>query len=212
MERRDDMDIFDITKTLGSTQRDSTPRFATVTGVHIKRLDVVLDGFTNTISVVRGCNPLVGSRVLLDKHDTTWIAVATINGGEGSTGCPYRVGDILQTVNPENPSVSWPGTTWEPCGQGRVLIGTGSNGTTNYATVGATGGTDGVVLTTNQMPSHTHRTGISPTASYGPGPAGNTTAQVSFSQTASPSEATGGGQSHENRMPYFTVYMWKRTT
>ena len=26
--------------------------------------------------------------------------------------CPYRIGDYLQTENPTNPALSWPGTSW----------------------------------------------------------------------------------------------------
>ena len=28
--------------------------------------------------------------------------------------CPYRIGDYLQTENPTNPALSWPGTSWVP--------------------------------------------------------------------------------------------------
>lgn len=29
--------------------------------------------------------------------------------------CPYRIGDYLQTENPTNPALSWPGTSWVTC-------------------------------------------------------------------------------------------------
>lgn len=48
------------------------------------------------------------------------------------------------------------GGTWESFGQGRTLVGVGSNGTTNYSSVASTGGNSKVTLTTNNIPSHTH--------------------------------------------------------
>lgn len=38
--------------------------------------------------------------------------------------CPYRIGDILSTTNPEHPSVSWIGTTWELLDDGEHLENT----------------------------------------------------------------------------------------
>ena len=37
--------------------------------------------------------------------------------------CPYRIGDYLQTENPTNPALSWPGTSWVQV-QDRMLMGT----------------------------------------------------------------------------------------
>jgi len=78
--------------------------------------------------------------------------------GQGH-GCPHRVGDILETTNPENPGVSWPGTTWVAYGPGRVTIATGSNGTTNYPNLQATGGADTVTLTAAQSGLRQHHHG-----------------------------------------------------
>ena len=36
--------------------------------------------------------------------------------------CPYRIGDYLQTENPTNPALSWPGTSWVQV-QNRMLMG-----------------------------------------------------------------------------------------
>ena len=49
------------------------------------------------------------------------------------------------------------GGTWVAWGAGRVLVGIGSNGTTNYSTVEATGGEEKHTLTVAEMPSHTHK-------------------------------------------------------
>ncbi len=80
----------------------------------------------------------------------------------------YPIGSIYMSVNSTDPGTLFPGTTWTAISQGRVLIGAGSNGTTNY-TAGSTGGTEkwsiasfnteSTTLTTNQIPSHTHSSG-----------------------------------------------------
>jgi microcystin-dependent protein len=46
--------------------------------------------------------------------------------------------------------------TWVAWGTGRVPMGMGSNGTTNYTTVEATGGAETVTLDSTMVPNHTH--------------------------------------------------------
>ena len=67
----------------------------------------------------------------------------------------HPVGTIYFTTVSTNPGTIY-GGTWEQWGQGRVPIGMGSNGTTDYQTVGATGGAETHILTVAQMPVHTH--------------------------------------------------------
>ena len=125
------------------------------------------------------------------------------------TGCCYAVGDIYITVNPANPSTKWAGTTWVAFGAGRVLIGMGSNGTTNYTTVGATGGEDFHVLSVGELPAHRHNiliTAASGTPGYMP------VAPLSdWGPTPIETQDSGSNWGHENRSSYITVYMWKRT-
>lgn len=93
----------------------------------------------------------------------------------------YPVGSIYMSVKNTNPSSLF-GGTWVAWGAGRVPVGMGSNGTTNYSTVESTGGaesrshshtsatsgptststggnsgtTGSTTLTLSQIPSHTH--------------------------------------------------------
>lgn len=123
------------------------------------------------------------------------------------------------------------GGTWEAWGAGRVPVGMGSNGTTNYTTVEATGGEDRHTLTTSEMPSHTHNVGyLSSAANYVPQGSTNLRSFRVSSNVYTPyvnggmtdiaptgytsvhfNQNTGGGGSHENRQPYITCYMYKRT-
>lgn len=127
----------------------------------------------------------------------------------------HPVGSIYITTTSTNPS-SYLGGTWAQFGQGRTLVGMGSNGTTSYSTVQATGGSDSVTLTLSQVPAHSHTArwyGSSYQGTYGDTFGGfnsqghGTWQDYTYIQTNS----QGGGGSHENRMPYITVYFWRRT-
>ena len=61
----------------------------------------------------------------------------------------YPVGSIYMSINSTNPSTLF-GGTWKQFAQGRVLLGVGSNGETNYTTAEQTGGSE------NSVASHTH--------------------------------------------------------
>ena len=61
----------------------------------------------------------------------------------------YPINSIYMSVNSTNPSTLF-GGTWEQFAQGRVLLGIGSNGETNYTTAEQTGGSE------NSVASHTH--------------------------------------------------------
>lgn len=83
--------------------------------------------------------------------------------------------------------------------RGRFIVGAGGS----YE-VGATGGLESVVLTTSQIPSHRHS--IEGTVSSGGGSnagPGNG-ASSSYSMTFN-TDYTGGGNSHENRPPYYAL-------
>ena len=67
----------------------------------------------------------------------------------------YPVGAIYMSVNSTDPAELF-GGSWVAWGGGRVPVGIGSNGTTNYQNVEAIGGAETHVLTAAQMPSHTH--------------------------------------------------------
>jgi len=67
----------------------------------------------------------------------------------------HRVGDIIMSASPTNPSAKY-GGTWAVWSAGRVPMGMGSNGTTNYTTVEATGGADSVALSVANLAAHGH--------------------------------------------------------
>lgn len=61
----------------------------------------------------------------------------------------YPIGAIYMSVNSTNPSSLF-GGTWQAWGAGRVPLGIGNNGETNYINVEATGGSE------NSIASHNH--------------------------------------------------------
>lgn len=118
----------------------------------------------------------------------------------------YPVGSYYETSDTAfDPNTTW-GGTWSLEAEGLVHIGAGSN-----YTVGDTGGEATHILTINEMPSHSHTTGIQG-SSAGAMNSGNSSAQVLFNQAAGVNTtATGGGQAHNNMQPYIVVNRWHRT-
>lgn len=105
--------------------------------------------------------------------DTNVKSSLKINGND-ILSLVYPVGSIYLSVKNTNPSSLF-GGTWVAWGEGRVPIGVGSNGTTNYSSVEATGGaesrshshaaktsgaasgnTGNTALSIAQMPAHNH--------------------------------------------------------
>lgn len=135
----------------------------------------------------------------------------------------YPVGSYYETSDPNfDPNVSW-GGTWELEGGGRVHISSGPNeaNTTNYwgtcnegemnFPLGERGGEHSHTLTVNEIPSHSHQTGIQGDRA-GNYNAGGSSAYVYFAQNSGVyTWATGGGQAHHNLQPYTVVNRWHRT-
>ena len=67
----------------------------------------------------------------------------------------YPVGSIYISTNSTNPSSLF-GGKWESYGAGRTIVGVGSNGETNYASAGLTGGNEKINLAVANLPAHTH--------------------------------------------------------
>jgi microcystin-dependent protein len=88
--------------------------------------------------------------------------------------------------------------------KGRVPVGR-DTGQTEFDVLGETGGANTHTLTVAQIPSHQHRTGLSSTQAFNASLTGGNTAQVSFSQDVTLSQATGGGQAHNNLQPYLVI-------
>lgn len=65
--------------------------------------------------------------------------------------CPHRIGDVFLTTSNENPSISWPGTSW---------IDMSGNYEAKTIMIGSealkTGGADDVTLSVDNLPSHGH--------------------------------------------------------
>lgn len=174
-----------------------------------------------------------------------------ITYGSTQSDCPFPVGGIYISVSSTSPSSLWSGTTWERIGVGRTLISAGGDDNavvdentyagrgTNIAEkhwfpVGEKGGEINHILTTTEMPAHTHTIGSSGAhshASQGRMEGSGTGANIFESyngasktravnvprsgtngnHTHSPG-STGGDGAHNNMSTYLAVYMWKRVS
>ena len=143
----------------------------------------------------------------------------------------YPVGSIFMSATLSTASAvatALGGGTWVAWGSGRVPVGMGSNGTTTYSTVEATGGEEKHTLSVSEMPSHTHTQNAHSHTTYnrwntfGAGSCSGYTSPANGSNqdgwqqdytgsTTATNQNTGGGGSHNNMQPYITCYMWKRT-
>ncbi|MDR0435796.1 MAG: DUF859 family phage minor structural protein [Propionibacteriaceae bacterium] len=135
--------------------------------------------------------------------------------------CPYRVGDILESTNSLNPSTSWPGTTWETYGAGRVLVGI-DTAQTEFNTIGKTGGAKTHQLTRNELPKQGGLNmiwGNSGNIKF----TGNPQAQVGAAAGNGLTTHQGNPEfdhgfinptdrPHNNIQPYIVVYRWRRTS
>ena len=97
------------------------------------------------------------------------------------------------------------GSNGTPDLRGRFVVGY-HDGNSDYD-VNDTGGSESVTLTVNQIPAHTH-THTKATHPAGSGPEQNQSGgpedRTNFGDTGTTS-STGGGQSHENRPPYYAL-------
>jgi hypothetical protein len=145
--------------------------------------------------------------------------------------CPYRVNDLLFTLNPANPNQRYAGTTWIAWGQGRVPIGvetgTGNDetSTSKTFTVGQQGGYYRTQTHTHLQNPHSHTFPIKAygsNSSYpGRGDSGGITGNITTPNTTATNESTdattgGGGAmaaaTDGNLQPYIACYMWLRVS
>jgi len=123
----------------------------------------------------------------------------------------YPVGSIYMNASDStNPATLLGFGTWVAFGAGRVPVGIDA-GQTEFDTAGETGGAKTHTLTISEMPSHTHnnQAGILPPPNSNDVDVTGGNARTLGDDVAT--EATGGGQAHNNLQPYIVVYMWKRT-
>lgn len=137
----------------------------------------------------------------------------------------YPVGSIYLSVNGTNPT-NYFGGTWNLFGEGRTLVCVSSN-EGEFNTVEKTGGEKYHTLSQNEMPNHSHGmdahrhltyktykikyTKGTLNAAFTGDSVDGLSGSTNYSDYASSNiSATGGGQAHNNMMPYITCYIWKR--
>ncbi|WP_127589105.1 phage tail protein [Paenibacillus koleovorans] len=100
--------------------------------------------------------------------------------------------------------------------RGRIPLHTGTNTSTGTVySIGQKGGVETVILTTAQLPAHTHQvssnsldgTSVSPTNGYFAGSSVNqySTLSPNAMMNAAAISSVGGNQSHNNMMPFNTL-------
>ena len=151
-----------------------------------------------------------------------------------------QVGDLYVSMTDTDPATTLGYGTWEPWGEGRALVGVGSNGQNNW-TAGQERGAAEHTLTELEIPSHTHwidppstkstdagghshtydatqsSSGNTRGGSFGaaPGqvtssPVGNHTHTLDIGQFNSGD--AGSNSPHNNEQPGTAAYIWKRLT
>lgn len=136
----------------------------------------------------------------------------------------YPVGTIITTVDSEfSPSAVY-GGTWEPFGQGKVLVGFDeSDSDFNWVkkeedgeTAFNTGGEKSHTLSVDEMPKHSHSYGE---PRYTGGDWSCLGEPCDMNISLDPTHdlvfhgytfSTGGSQAHNNLQPYIVVYRWRR--
>lgn len=118
----------------------------------------------------------------------------------------YRIGDFLESTNPNNPGDDGYIGTWELYGKGRVTVCIDPNDT-DFDAIGKMSGEKEHTLTIDEMPSHTH------TVNYSGGAGTSTGVTAMGDQLGTSSaivQATGSGQAHNNMPPNIVIYRWRR--
>lgn len=164
---------------------------------------------------------------------------ATATHGSGGGGCPFRVGDILTSRSSVDPETSWPGTTWNPYGAGRIVVSI-NTADGSFAAIDQTGGakthahndhtaplnhTHPVNITD---PGHTHVQGVNSastggTSGYTADTSTNNRVNSGYSTSSGTTGITAGTDNPSNGVaalthnvlshmpPYIVAYMWERT-
>lgn len=148
-----------------------------------------------------------------------------VRGAQGEKGEPYEalslypIGSIYISTIDTSPALLL-GGTWEQITE-KFLLAAGET----YA-AGTTGGSATEILTTAQMPAHSHLERLGQNGGWGStmvhtGSGGTRTGyapQLSNSSAfvyrenalATYTDMAGNGEAHNNMPPYLSVYMWKR--
>ena len=140
-----------------------------------------------------------GSGASLTSLNASNLGSGTVANARLSDSSLFVTGMIMMYNGSSAPS-GWAicnGSNGTPDLRDRFIVGTGSS----YS-LGNTGGANSVTLTVNQIPSHTHN------LLFGIGSFGGSSGAQTPRDTGTTSgriSNTGGGQSHENRPPYYAL-------
>jgi len=131
-----------------------------------------------------------GQLVPIDQNPDLFNLIGTTYGGDGKT--TFALPDL----------------------RGRAPIHQGGGAGLTQRDIGSSGGAEGVTLTGEQLPAHSHELRANPNKATSKSPAGNLDA-AGGSYAAAPDKPTsmagaaigptGGGQAHENMPPFLTV-------
>lgn len=157
------------------------------------------------ICVAQAANSLTFSATTLPEADlTVYVSLTSASEGGGGSldGVPSGVICAWSGTASNTPD-GWAlcdGTNGTPDLRDRFVLGAG----TSHA-VGDSGGSEEIILTVNQMPSHTHRVyGTTASATIKNG-TGNDVTDVRRYDTPYSTDNTGGSQPHDNMPPYYTL-------
>ena len=115
----------------------------------------------------------------------------------------YPIGSVYMSVADVNPDTIF-GGTWDRI-QNRFLLASG----TNYP-LNSTGGEATHTLTVDELPSHTHGLSHINAEDYKTADSSLSGSATLNRDTNGATEATGGGQAHNNMPPYIAVNVWVR--
>jgi len=139
-----------------------------------------------------------GQLLLIDDYSAVFALLGTTFGGDGQT------------------------TFGLPDFRGRIPVGTGSGPGLSSIVLGQSGGGNGVTLTTNNLPAHTHMATATVGSSSGAGNSNNPAGKIvtstpgnlyaaaasasgKFGGVTASVQPAGGSQSFDNRMPYLGI-------
>ena len=199
----------DGTDTRWINTSDTNVGSASNVGTNVNSTDA--DQFITFVGSSSGNNPIRVDAGIKYNPSTNRLTVGSYAGdGSALTGIEsFVTGMIILWSGAANaiPTgfVLCNGSNNTPDLRGRFVVGY-HDSNTDYD-VDDTGGSESVTLTVNQIPAHTH-THTKATHPSGSGPEQNQSGgpedRTNFGDTGTTS-STGGGQSHENRPPYYAL-------